>query len=689
MIKYRRDIDGLRAMAVTSVILYHAFPKGIKGGFVGVDIFFVISGYLISSILLKMLDTNNFNIYDFYAKRIKRIFPALILVLLSSLVFGWFTLTSAEYMHIAKHAKASTLFYTNFTLAKEAGYFDVTANAKPLLHLWSLAIEEQFYIFWPLLLWVSRKKGLNLSSICIAIILISFIANIKITHKHPVDAFYFPWCRAWELISGALLACLNKEKSEFIEKVKLRLNHWLNIIIYKDHLSSKNTLNHTVSIIGFTINLACVFFLKKTSSFPGWYASLPVLGTMLIIAAGEQGWANNKILSNKLCVGIGLISYPLYLWHWSLLSFAYILEGDALGTKEILITLAFSIFLAWLTYRFVEIPIRSSKNKKFLVIILSLALSITGISAYQICRNKGYQGRKADIVGMPQSPQDTDTLMNLQIDCLSLKPIEKEFRNLFCTTNSSKPQFAIMGDSHALAFGYGFISKDMKAVMVSRAGTIPFMNYINYNPLHRTVDKNLESSPMQIQFFNKIIETYDSLKYIILTSRGPLYFSGTGFGLQEQEMNGFIIKHMNNLTLLTSAEAFVEGYVETINYLIAKGKKVVFVIDIPELGIDPKACVNRPISIFRKEVASCLLDRKIVDERQKEYRVLVEKIKKRVPSLLVYDASSLFCDDDKCYGKIGNTVIYGDDDHLNIEGAKILINDFQQWLEKQDHLGSK
>jgi peptidoglycan/LPS O-acetylase OafA/YrhL len=214
---YRRDIDGLRALAVLSVIFYHAFPKYLKGGFVGVDIFFVISGYLITSIILKNLENNNFCLFEFYARRIKRIFPALILVLFSCTALGWFILTDVEYILLAKHIKASALFYTNFELAKEAGYFDVASISKPLLHLWSLAVEEQFYIFWPLLLMLGRKFGLNLLSIITATILLSFFISIKILYKNPVNAFYFPWYRMWELISGSLLAYINLKNLPTIE----------------------------------------------------------------------------------------------------------------------------------------------------------------------------------------------------------------------------------------------------------------------------------------------------------------------------------------------------------------------------------------------------------------------------------------------------------------------------------------
>jgi peptidoglycan/LPS O-acetylase OafA/YrhL len=233
LIKYRGDIDGLRAIAVIAVVIYHAFPKFIKGGFVGVDIFFTLSGYLIGSILFKNFDSKKFCIYTFYARRIKRIFPALLLVLLFSLVFGWFSLTAVEYTALSIHARASTFFYTNFTLAKEGGYFDTSVHTKPLMHLWSLALEEQFYIFCPLILYFFTRKNFNIISICIVFILSSFIFSIKTLHTYPIQAFYYPLCRAWELVSGVLLSYIIYNKIEFPKKSAEIINYYLSLIAYK------------------------------------------------------------------------------------------------------------------------------------------------------------------------------------------------------------------------------------------------------------------------------------------------------------------------------------------------------------------------------------------------------------------------------------------------------------------------
>jgi len=206
--KYRPDIDGLRALAVLSVVLYHAhaFPKVLKGGFIGVDIFFVISGFLISTIIFSGLERGSFSFFDFFCRRIRRIFPALLLVLISCYAFGWFVLLADEYKQLGKHIAAGAGFVSNFVLWTESGYFDAGAETKPLLHLWSLGIEEQFYIVWPLILWWAWKKKFNLFTITLVLAFFSFGLNLAKYRVNGVADFYSPQTRFWELLAGALLA---------------------------------------------------------------------------------------------------------------------------------------------------------------------------------------------------------------------------------------------------------------------------------------------------------------------------------------------------------------------------------------------------------------------------------------------------------------------------------------------------
>jgi peptidoglycan/LPS O-acetylase OafA/YrhL len=288
---YRSDIDGLRAVAVLAVLAFHALPQALPGGFVGVDIFFVISGYLISSILYSNLAHQQLSLFDFYSRRIRRIFPALITIFIASFVMAWYFFYADEFINLGRHMISSAAFIQNWMLASESGYFDTSAEIKPFLHLWSLGVEEQFYIFWPLLLMLGRKFGLNLLSIITATILLSFFISIKILYKNPVNAFYFPWCRMWELISGSLLAYINLKNLPTIEKFKKPINHYLNIIIYNSYSRHRNTtLQETASVIGFLMIILSIIYLKKSNNFPGWKAALPVIGSVLIIAAGTNTW---------------------------------------------------------------------------------------------------------------------------------------------------------------------------------------------------------------------------------------------------------------------------------------------------------------------------------------------------------------------------------------------------------------
>ena len=275
-LKYRPDIDGLRAIAILAVIIFHAFPKKIPGGFVGVDIFFVISGFLISTIIFSGLERGGFSLIDFYVRRVRRIFPALILVLVSCLIFGWAVLFSDEYKQLGLHVSAGSGFIQNFILWDESGYFDHAAETKPLLHLWSLAIEEQFYIFWPLLLAFVWKKQWNFLTITLAIATVSFSLNIYfIVSGQEAAAFYMPFSRFWELMVGGVLAYVILHKPQLINKHK-----------------------NVQSFVGFIFLVAGFALLNKQSDFPGWWALLPTIGTFLIISAVPDSLMIRYILTN-------------------------------------------------------------------------------------------------------------------------------------------------------------------------------------------------------------------------------------------------------------------------------------------------------------------------------------------------------------------------------------------------------
>ncbi len=332
--KYRPDIDGLRAIAVSSVVLCHAFPRFLPGGFVGVDIFFVISGYLISSILIKEFERNAFSIARFYSRRIRRIFPALLSMMSAVMLFGWIFLFKSEFATLGRHVAASTLYSENFLLWNEANYFDVSSELKPLLHLWSLAIEEQFYIFWPLLMYFAHRRKINFALMCGVLACLSFALNLHDVANSPTAAYYSPLGRSWELMVGSCLAYIR---------------------VHRPELVSRN--GNARSIAGLLLIILALVLVAPWRRFPGFWALLPTLGSALLIAGGADSWINRRLLAARPMVWCGLISYPLYLWHWPLLSFFHIIYGRLSPAHAVACMLSATV-LATLTFLFIERPFR-------------------------------------------------------------------------------------------------------------------------------------------------------------------------------------------------------------------------------------------------------------------------------------------------------------------------------------------
>lgn len=377
--KYRPDIDGLRAIAILSVVGFHAFPDWVRGGFVGVDIFFVISGYLISTIIFGNLERGSFSYAEFYARRVKRIFPALILVIVSCLAIGWQVMDAAEFGQLGKHVASGAGFVSNFAFWSESGYFDADEKTKPLLHLWSLGIEEQFYIVWPLLLGLVWKRKWNFLVITLLVAVASFAANIFSVSENPVSAFYSPLSRFWELMAGGILAYITLHKPHYISYRKPAIRDWQ-------------------SVVGLALIALGIAMVTANSRFPGWWALLPTIGAFLIISAGSGAWLNRHVLASRPFVWIGLISYPLYLWHWPLLVFARIINGHATSYGIRIAAVIASIVLAWLTYRLIEMPIRSRGEGRIrrMTIALCIAMAVVGFAGYNIYDRDGLEFRQAN-----------------------------------------------------------------------------------------------------------------------------------------------------------------------------------------------------------------------------------------------------------------------------------------------------
>lgn len=474
---YRPDIDGLRALAISSVLVFHAFPSSLRGGFVGVDIFFVISGFLISSIIFRGLEEDRFSFSEFYAHRARRIFPALILVLGATAAFGWFALLPDEFKQLGKHLAASTAFLQNMALWSEAGYFDTASELKPLMHLWSLAIEEQFYLIYPLVIWGAWRLRLNVLTTVVLLGALSFALNIKGLDKDAIRTFYVPQTRFWELLAGSLLAYVHLFKQRQCLTVLKRILFTGSVLRHPSAPGDDDRyLKNLLSLSGLALLLASVTCIRAERPFPGWWALAPVTGAFLVILGGKESWGNRKLLSHPLMVFIGTISYPLYLWHWPLLSFAKILNAETPSAAVRAFALVVSFVLAWMTYRLVERPIRFGPKTATRTAALCLALACIGGLGALVSRLEGVPDRIPSQVRALMNHPEPDWFTRVRGDVCHLQaPLANKHADLCLETG--KPSIMLWGDSHAASLYMGLRhlqqTSDLGLIQLTQAGCGP------------------------------------------------------------------------------------------------------------------------------------------------------------------------------------------------------------------------
>ena len=434
--RYRPDIDGLRAVAVLAVVAYHAAPSLLPGGFAGVDVFFVISGYLISGIVIREAEAARFSLLHFYGRRIRRLFPALLVVLAAVTAAAWLLMPAQDLARYARHLLASILFVPNFLFLQESGYFAETIGDNALLHLWSLGVEEQFYLLWPPLLYLMariRRIGLGIALLAA----LSFAAHLHYGWAAPTVAFYSPLPRAWELLAGAALA------------------------YGASGARGSRRLRSAASVAG-ALSLLATFLLLDEQALPAWWPLLPVAGSILLIGAGGDALVNRHLLARPLSVLIGLISYPLYLWHWPLLAFASILTLELLPWIARLAAVALSFPLAWLTWRLVERPARAAGPRTpFILLAMMAALGAAALALAAGGIPLGWR---------PQIDRRSEVLAEYRSLRLAQKApgnfhgcglgdfahgIERGSLPPGCVSTGRETTWMLWGDSHARALGEG------------------------------------------------------------------------------------------------------------------------------------------------------------------------------------------------------------------------------------------
>lgn len=648
--QYRPDIDGLRALAVMLVVGYHAFPGWIRGGYIGVDVFFVISGYLISRLIVQRLEAGKFSFTDFYVRRVRRIFPALVLVLAAVAVAGGFLFQPDELGALANSLVASGLFLPNVQIWREIGYFDADANLKPLLHLWSLGVEEQFYLLWPVCLVLLWKIPRYKLTVILLFALASFALNVSLVSPYPAATFYLPFGRFWEFLAGALL-------------VSARMP-----------ATPSRVLSSSLSFAGLLTIVLSGLLLTDTHAFPGWLALLPVLGTVAVIGAGPQSWLNLKVLAHALPVFIGLVSYPFYLWHWPLLSIARIEHyGASLSPLLRIVLVLLAFLLAALTYAFVERRVRFHPSR-MVVVGLSAAMLIVVVCGYF----------SFFLVASARARHSTLDVKQLEwkywenTDCTSRYPWPNKRGWWFCVGNSRQsPTVVVLGDSHANHLFPGLANAFPQHRILNVGTCIPVNGLLPRGDDSGESPCTKTGKAAQEEFIRKIVVSSPGIRYVILSAIWPRFTSG---GAEADPMSGHEIDARFDLASgaggRSQREKFYRGLDDTLAFLEAQNVRPILFLGGVHLPYDIRSCFPRP---FVPASQTCVLDSNPQHQARVSFIALVERLKSRHPSLLVFDPLSVFCTANTCQLRAGPTPFFRDGTHLSIAGSDRVARAFAQW----------
>jgi len=646
--KYRNDIDGLRAIAVVPVVLFHARVPMFAGGFVGVDVFFVISGYLITSLIASEMSAGKFSFFDFYERRIRRIFPALFVVMGFCAALGWFVMAPDDYKRLGQSIVATTLFVSNILFWSQSGYFDTPAAEKPLLHTWSLAVEEQFYATFPLyLLIAARFFPRQLLAITGLLALASFALNVWAVHPYPGATFYFGPTRAWELLLGALLA------------------------MGAAPAVGGPLLRNVAAVAGVGLICIAIFSFSKDTPFPGVAALLPTLGTVLVIWSGTSGdTAVRSLLSEAPLVFIGKISYSWYLWHFSLLAFGTYLTVAGLGALETAIIVFGSLVLSVLSWRYIEQPLRRQRWKAF------DRRNLFAMAAASMCAFIGFGSWVELGKGLPSrlGPERLESFVAVTEYTESRAKCRIEsLQTAFCKIGSGagEPRFILWGDSHAdalrIAVDDAATSRGKNGVFAGRGGCAPL---VDVERLDAGVCREVNDRILEYVLSTPSIET------VILAGRWVLWAEGTRYKREDRKPSFVRITSPGD----KSADAqdnravFAEGMEKTLSALAAAGKRIWLIGPVPEVGYD----VPKSLYLDKMGLGGGMDIRPTHDEfnqRQQFVVALFLRLAKKYPVKLIWPHKAL-CDTTRCEVKRGGKPFYSDDNHLSPFADKTIASIF-------------
>lgn len=636
---YRKEIDGLRAVAVLPAIFFHAGFQTFSGGFVGVDVFFVISGYLITSIILAERQAGTFTLLNFYERRARRILPALFVVMFACLPLAWLWSPPSEMKSFSDSLVAVSVSASNILFWLTSGYFERDAELKPLLHTWSLAVEEQYYLLFPLFLLLMWRLGKRWIFVSLAVMTVIGLASAqRFINVSPQGTYYLLPTRGWEILIGALVAF-----------------HFFG--------NTNPNFKKSVSEIGSATGLALIAYavtaFDKHTPFPSVYTLVPTLGTALIILFGTQQTVIGKLLSNKLFVGIGLISYSAYLWHQPLFAFARQRAVDEPG-KFLLLSLALvAIGLAFLTWKYIEAPFRSgrkfSRRQVFLYAGTASTLFIAiGVAGDQSKIKTLWQIENPHLVTFTE-PKNKPALKNCPV-----MPEKHGF--VFCKiSGTGSTRVVLWGDSHG-----GILAENAPAIpgvelySLWQYGCPPIAGVRRFDHVGDFVDCN------ELKILKGYAEFVKSLSpdLVILAGRWTLYLNG------QQKLGVLQPAHKlltdsdtdSSIKPMAEREALFQHYLQETIALLAQHSKVILLTQAPDYA---------SIGFRRMEIADLSLPISDMRAWHKGETDVIEHLK-GMPNLTVIDTKKIFCDEDSCRSRDEGALLYSDDDHLSPRGAELV-----------------
>lgn len=637
---YRPDIDGLRAIAVLAVVLFHAFPGLLPGGFIGVDIFFIISGFLIGSIIMGEMAQQRFSFARFYGRRIKRIFPALALVMASCFAAGWLVLFADEYRMLGRHLVAGAGFVSNLLLWSEVGYFDTAADTKPLLHLWSLGIEEQFYIFWPILLMLAQRWRQRAWLWALVLGGLSFLLNVALVHRYPSATFYSPASRVWELLMGSMLAYLTLHGQTLAGLLRGSS---------APAAAPSAQRRNLYSALGMALLLAGFVLITRNRAFPGWWALLPTTGAVLLIAAGPQAWCNRYVLAQPLLVWVGLISYPLYLWHWPLLSFAHILHSAQPAWQIRAAAVLLALLLAWLTYRVLEQRVRAPAHSRQKIILLSGVMTLVAAAGLWLATHAGLPQRSGIVANaaLQKSLIVVEDVANAEA-CKARYGFASKYEYCLLDQVQQEPTVVLIGDSHAyhLVAGLTRYYHEHGGNLLMLGTRVPFIG------LPSGDDPYQQATPRMLE----LALNSASVQTVIFS---------TALKLHEGNPDGI---------------ATVQALRTTLQRFSAAGKQLVWVNDVPMLDFEPRSCIGRPGMGLAGAGVDCTLPRATFDRNTAGHAAIVARLLKEFPQVKVFDTAAPLCDASRCHVMRDGKLMYRDTHHLSYDGDLYVASTYARQL---------